>query len=272
MKIAFFGTPPFTTDFLETLQGNGYSPSLIVTGPDRPVGRGMTIQSPAPKVWGDTHDINVLQPEKLDDEFFNTLSAQSWDLFVVVAYGKIIPERIINLPKYGTINVHYSLLPKYRGATPVETAILGGDTVTGVCIQQMRFKLDTGPILMQKEVSIELTNTTPTLRNKLNTEALTMFPELLRTIEDGTIAPKEQSEEGASHCTKIIKEDGLIDINDDPITLDRKWRAYTPWPGLYFFKDGKRIKITKAHLEDERFVIEEIIPENGKRMPYQSSN
>ena len=132
MNIAFFGTPPFTTDFLDTLVASGYSPSLVVTAPDRAVGRGMVMTAPEPKVWADATGIKVLQPEKLDDAFFTELSETQWDLFVVVAYGKIMPEPVINVPTYGTINVHYSLLPKYRGATPTESAILNGDTTTGV--------------------------------------------------------------------------------------------------------------------------------------------
>lgn len=268
MNIAFFGTPPFTTDFLDTLKTSGCSPSLIVTGPNRPVGRGMKLQSPAPKVWGDEHGIRVLQPEKLDGDFFATLSEIQWDLFVVVAYGKIMPEHIINLPKYGTINVHYSLLPKYRGATPVESAILNGDSTTGIAIQQMVYKLDAGAILASKEITIDPADTTSTLRTKLNNEALTMLPEVIKQIETKTIAPETQDESLATSCKKITKEDGEISLDDDPVTLDRKWRAYQPWPGLYFFKDGKRIKITKAHLADGAFVIEEIIPENGKRIPF----
>ena len=273
MKIAFLGTPAFTTDFLDMLVESGFGPSLIVTNPDRPSGRGMTLRAPEPKVWGDTHSITVLQPEKLDEVFLEELQKESWDLFVVIAYGKIIPESVINLPKYGTINLHYSLLPKYRGATPVESAILNGDTVTGITIQQMRFKLDTGPILAQKEIPIDPTDTTLSLREKLNTEAKEMFPDVLKSIFDGTVQAQEQSEDSASHCRKIAKEDGLIDLSNDPILNDRKYRAYTPSPGTYFMtNDNKRVKITKAHLENELFIIDEVIPENGKRMSYSAFN
>lgn len=270
MKIAFLGTPGFTTDFLDKLTEAGFAPSLVVTNPDRPSGRGMTLKSPEPKVWADEHGIQVLQPEKLDEVFFESLSKEPWDLFVVVAYGKIIPEKIIDLPKYGTINVHYSLLPKYRGATPVESAILNGDETTGAAIQQMRFKLDTGPILAQKEITIDSTDTTLSLREKLNAEALTLIPEVLKKIEAGTIEPKEQSEEGATHCKKISKEDGLLDLNDDGIINDRKYRAYFGSIGTYFFKDDNRVKITKAHLDGGLFVIDEVIPENGKRISYEN--
>ena len=270
MNIAFFGTPGFVTDFVETLVAHDYSPTLIITAADRPVGRGMTITAPAPKVWAESHNIKVLQPEKLDDAFFEELSKTEWDLFVVVAYGKIIPERVINLPKYGTINVHYSLLPKYRGATPVESAILNGDTVTSVTIQQMAFKLDTGAILAQKQLPIETTDTTHTLRARLNNEAYKLLPETIGDIFSNTVHPVIQDETQATYSKKITKEDGLINLADKGVLNDRKYRAYYGWPGSYFFQDGKRIKITKAHLAGETFVIDEVIPENGKRMSWDS--
>ncbi|MCC7436741.1 methionyl-tRNA formyltransferase [Candidatus Nomurabacteria bacterium] len=270
MKIAFFGTPDFIVSFLNTLKDGDLTPSLIVTNPDRPSGRGMILKSPAPKTWAQEKDIKVLQPEKLDEKFFEELSSESWDLFVVIAYGKIIPEKIIDLPKYGTINIHYSLLPKYRGATPVESAILNGDETTGIAIQKMRFKLDTGPVYVKSEVDIEKNETNESLREKLNNEALKLLVSTINKIFKNSILPIEQDDSLATNCHKISKEDGEISITDDPITLDRKWRAYQSWPGLYFFKDGKRIKITKAHLDGEQFVIEEVIPENGKRINYEN--
>ena len=268
MNIAFFGTPPFTTDFLDTLVSSGLSPSLVITGPDRPVGRGMVMTSPEPKVWADGHSITCIQPDKLDDAFFLELSKKPWDLFVVVAYGKIMPERVISLPKLGTINVHYSLLPQYRGATPTESAILNGDTVTGVTIQQMKYTLDSGDILATQDVSVELIDTTLSLRAKLNTAALEILPILIQDIFEGKTNPRAQDESLVTTCTKISKEDGEIHLSDTGVLSDRKFRAYTPWPGIYFFDGGRRIKITKAHLDGEIFVIDEVIPENGKRMPF----
>lgn len=272
MKIAFLGTPGFTTDFLDKLLEAGFSPSLVVTNPDRPSGRGMTLKSPEPKVWADEHSIQVIQPEKLDEDFFNNISKEPWDLFIVIAYGKIIPENIIDLPKYGTINLHYSLLPKYRGATPVESAILNGDEFTGIAIQKMRYKLDTGPVYLRAEVTISPTDTTLTLREKLNSEALKFIIPTITSIFKSSIIPIEQTDEGASHCKKISKEDGLLDLNDNGILNDRKYRAYYGSPGTYFFRNEKRVKITKAHLDGEHFVIDEVIPENGKRMKFEDFN
>ncbi len=276
MNIAFFGTPAFTTDFLDALVTSGYSPTLVVTGPDRPRGRGMVMTAPEPKIWAEKNNVKVMQPEKLDDVFFEELSKTNWDLFVVVAYGKIMPTRVIDLPKYGTINVHYSLLPKYRGATPTESAILNGDTTTGVSIQQMVYKLDAGNVLSTREVSIDPTDTTPTLRAKLNAQALTLLPETITHIFDATIAPVLQDESLVSTCGKFTKEMGELNLADDASVNDRKYRAYTGSIGTYFYEDSnggkQRIKITKAHLEDkdgiQRFVIDEIIPENGKRIAY----
>jgi methionyl-tRNA formyltransferase len=275
-RIAFFGTPPFTVSFLETLHHHGYTPSLIVTNPDRPAGRGMVQTVPEPKRWGQERAIPVMQPEKLDDAFFDELSKTEWDLFIVVAYGAIIPERIITLPQYGTINVHYSLLPRYRGATPVETALLNGDSMTGVCIQAMRYKLDSGPILAKKEIAIAPTDTTPTLRARLNEEAQLLLPETIQQIFAGTTTPQIQDESQETICKKIRKEDGAVSLSDDPLQLDRKYRAYTPWPGLYFYseKEGVRIrvKIKKAHLNDGLFVVDQVIPENRKPMTSDEFN
>lgn len=273
-NIAFWGTPDFTTDFLEILAAHNYVPTAVITNPDRPRGRGMELYKPAPKTWAQSHGMLVLQPEKIDDAFFEVLSKTSWDIFIVIAYGKILPEQIINLPRYGTINVHYSLLPKYRGATPVESAILSGDTVSGVVIQQMEFKLDTGPLLAQKEIAIAPNDTTLSLREKMNAAAKTMLPDVLTGIFNHTVQAKPQLGE-PSVCKKIKKEDGEITLQDDPIVLDRKFRAYTPWPGIFFKITHRdkiiRVKITKAHyaLADGIFVIEEVIPENEKRMTWQ---
>lgn len=269
-KIAFWGTPDFTIPFLDLLYKDGLTPSLIVTNPNRPSGRGMHIHTPAPAVWAQTHNIEVVQPEKIDDIFFEELKKKDWDLFIVIAYGNILPEKIITLPKFGTINIHYSLLPKYRGATPVESAIINGDNSTGVCIQQMRYKLDSGPILAQKEVPVTPTETTATLRDKLNTEALILLPEVINSIFQGEASPKDQDDAKATICKRIKKEDGEIFLDDNPIINDRKFRAYVTSPGVFFMtkKDNKniRVKIKNAHLEGENFILDLVVPENGKPM------
>ncbi|MBY0328610.1 methionyl-tRNA formyltransferase [Patescibacteria group bacterium] len=272
MKIAFFGTPDFTTQFLDTLVVHDMTPSLVVTNPDRPTGRGMHLTSPAPKLWADNHSVHCIQPEKITEEVLQELSTTDWDLFVVVAYGKILPQILIDMPTFGTINVHYSLLPKYRGATPVESAILNGEETTGVSIQQMRFKLDSGPVLSEQQVSISPTDTTLTLRQKLNDIALELLPQTIEALVTKSVTPKPQDESLATHCGKIQKSDGEILLSDGPVFNDRKFRSHVGNVGSYFYteKNDKtiRVKIVAAHLENSVFIIDEVIPENGKRQSY----
>jgi methionyl-tRNA formyltransferase len=202
-----------------------------------------------------------------------TMQSHSFDLFVVVAYGKILPEKLINLPPFGTVNVHYSLLPKYRGATPVESAILNGDSETGVCIQKMQYKLDSGPILALEKFTIPHNITTPKLRDQLNLQASTLLPETIRHYVRNEIIPTPQDESGVTLCTKIEKEDGLLDPDGHSILNDRKFRAYFGWPGSYFFvkqgERGIRVIIKDAELLDGVFTIKSVIPEGKKEMPYE---
>lgn len=270
IQFAFFGTPDVAVETLEILKSNGYIPRIIVTSPDRPKGRGLALTPPPVKTWADTNNIPCLQPEKLDSEFLSELRSTNFELSVVVAYGKIMPENLINLPAKGTINIHYSLLPKYRGASPVESAVLNGDTETGVDIQQMALGLDTGDILVEEKVAILPDETAPALRSRLIQIGGELLAKSLQDIVAGNITPRKQSETGMSKCGKIKKEDGLIDLAGDPIINYNKYRAYFGWPGVYFFKDGKRIKITKAKFENGQFIPERIIPEGKKEMDYMS--
>src|SRR3989344_112816 len=164
MKFVFFGTPEIAAETLKLLKQNNYLPSLIVTAPDKPVGRKQIITPPPVKVFAEKNNIPFFQPEKLK-ELEDKL--KDYDLFIVVAYGKIFPEWLINLAKFGTLNIHYSLLPKYRGAAPVQGAILNGEKETGVTIHKMVFELDAGPILAQEKTEIEPDEKTPKLLNKL---------------------------------------------------------------------------------------------------------
>ncbi len=272
MKIAFFGTPDFTVNFLDYLTEHGYTPALVVTGVDVPIGRKLTLTTPLPKLWAVEHGIPCVQPQKITEEFIDSLKIQEFDLFVVIAYGKILPEVLINLPKYGTINVHYSLLPKYRGASPVESTILAGDTETGVCIQQMVYALDAGDILTQEMLAILPDETHAELRNRLNTLAYPLLLETIQQLKTGTTHPVPQSTEGLSICKKIKKEHGSVTLDEDPDTLYRKYRAYFGWPGIFFF-DTKhdrtiRVKIVRAHMENNAFVIDTVTPEGKKEMNY----
>lgn len=291
LNFVFFGTPDVASETLEILKQNGYLPSLIVTSPDARSGRKMIITPPPVKIWAEKNNISYIQPEKLNtEEIYDVFTASSQadeprkairqqadmrdskniiDFFLVVAYGKIIPEKIINMPKLGSINIHYSLLPKYRGASPVESAILNGDTETGVTIQKMVFELDRGSVIAQEKVSILPNEKSPDLRKRLIKLGGELLVKILPEFTAGKIKTILQNENLASICKKIKKEDGLVNLNDSAITNYNKFRAYAFWPRTFFFKDGKRIIITDAEFVNGEFVIKKVIPEGKKEIKYE---
>ncbi len=269
-NFVFLGTPDVASETLEILKQNGFIPSLIVTSSDKPQGRKMLITSPSVKIWAIENNIPYIQLEKLDAEFTLKLSTFNFQLSVVVAYGKIIPENILNMPKLGSINVHYSLLPKYRGASPVESAILNGDTETGITIQKMAYKMDAGDIIAQEKVKIGNDEKAPDLRKRLIKIGGELLVKILPEFANRNIKLIPQNEKEATYCKKIKKEDGLVDLEKEPSSvLYNKFRAYAGWPRIFFFQKGKRIIITKARLENNKFIIEKVIPENGKEMDWK---
>lgn len=268
IKIAFWGTPDLTIEYLNALEQAGFLPVVVVTNPDRPKGRGYQVSASPAKVWAQAHNIPVLQPEKLDDNFFAELSKFDLDISLVVAYGRIISQELIDLPKYKTLNVHYSLLPKYRGAAPTESAILAGETETGCSIQVMNFKLDSGPIIVEEETQIGENETTTELRGRLTTLGAKLLVEVLPKYLAGEITLREQNDGDATRSKKIKKEDGLIDLAGNAQENYRKFRAYIEWPRTYYFQDDKRIIVTGAHLENNIFVIDRVLPEGKKEIAY----
>lgn len=268
-KFVFFGTPEVASKTLEILKDGGYLPSLIITAPDKPSGRGMKMTPTPTKIFAMENNIPYLTPEKLNDEIYATLQNENADLFIVVAYGKILPERFINLPKIYTINIHYSLLPKYRGASPVESAILNGEQETGISIQKMAFKMDTGPILLEEKVKIHNDEKTQELRGRLIEIGGKLLTENLPKIFSNSLAMKEQEENRASYCTKINKEDGLINLEDDGVKNYNKFRSYFAWPKTFFFVNNKRVIIKDARLENGKFIILRVIPEGKKEINYE---
>ncbi len=268
LRIAFWGTPDLTIEYLNACENAGLLPVAIITNPDRPKGRGHELTSPAPKIWGNKKNIPVYQPEKLDDAFFETLKNLNLDISIVVAYGKIIPQEFIDAPKHKTLNVHYSLLPKYRGAAPTESAILAGDTETGCSIQVMAFKLDSGPILSEEKIHIEDDENTTELRGRLTELGAKILVDILPKYLAGETTPKAQDDSQATRSKKIKKEDGLIDSNGDALENYRKFRAYIEWPRTYFFHNDKRIIITQAKFENNEFIIEKVLPEGKKEIAY----
>src|SRR3989338_5559015 len=292
INFIFWGTPDVASETLEILKQNGLIPSLIVTSPNAPKGRGLRVEASPVALFAEQNNITCLKPKKLEkEEIWNvlrTLGRKGGDgqrkflaknfrgeqhipaFFLVVAYGKIIPENILNIPKLGSINAHYSLLPKYRGASPVESAILNGDTETGITIQKMEYRLDTGPIIIQEKVEINPEEKAGDLRKRLIKIGGELLVKILPDFVDGKVKLTPQNENEATYCKKIKKEDGEIDLNADPIKNYNKFRAYATWPRTFFFKDGKRIIITDATLENGEFKILKIIPEGGKEINYKN--
>ncbi len=269
IKLAFFGTPELTTAILDSLKAQNLSPALIVTTPDKPKGRKLVLTPPPAKVWADKNKIPCLQPEKLDESFVEKMTKENFDLFVVAAYGKIFPDKLINSAKFGTLNIHYSLLPKYRGASPIESAILNGDAETGVSIQKMQLKLDSGPIVASEKFSVPKDVTAPDLRDALNSIAAKILPKVILEYVSGKIITVSQDDKLASNCKKINKEDGLIDLAGDDILNDRKFRAYFDWPRTYFFDKDTRVIVSDAKLENGVFKIKKVIPEGKKETLFE---
>lgn len=274
IKIGFFGTPEYSVMILDELYNNGYEIAFIVTAPDKPRGRNMEVSPTPAKAWGLSKGITVFEPIKLRDESFaEKLKTYNCDVFVVMAYGKIIPDSILNIPKYKSLNIHPSLLPEFRGSCPIETSILEDKKDTGVTIIKMDSEMDHGPIVAVKNISID---NWPIDRDKLGKILVKVGAELISQILpdwiDGKIKEIDQDHSKATYTKKIEKEDGLIDLNDDPYKNLLKINAYHIWPSAYFFieKDGKkiRVKITKASLKDGKLNIEKVIPEGKKEMNY----
>jgi methionyl-tRNA formyltransferase len=268
LNFVFWGTPEVASETLEILKESGFLPSLIVTSPDKPQGRKMLNTPPSVKIWAEKNSIPCIQPEKLEKEMavINKNGLET-DLFIVVAYGKIIPENILNIPKLGSINIHYSLLPKYRGASPVESAILNGETETGVTIQKMEYKMDSGPIIAKEKTEIFPDEKAPELRKRLIKIGGELLVKTLNTSE-GWVG-LQQNESEATFCQKIKKEDGLIDLNSDAVKNYNKFRAYATWPRTFFFKNDKRIIITDAVLENNQFIIKKVLPEGKKEISWE---
>ncbi len=278
LNFVFWGTPDVASKTLDILKENGYMPSLIITSPDKPQGRKMLLTPPPVKVWAQENNIPYIQPETLKDhipkEGLRGNSPKSFfggniDFFLVVAYGKIIPEEIINMPKLGSINIHYSLLPRYRGASPVESAILNGDTETGITIQKMEYKMDSGPIIGTEEVDIFPEEKASEFRERLIKIGGELLLRILPDFINGKIVPVAQDETRATFCKKIKKEDGLIDLNADAKLNYNKFRAYSTWPRTFFFVNDKRIIITDAVLKNEQFIIKKVLPEGKKEKKYE---
>lgn len=270
---AYFGTPYVASDTLAYLLEHGYRPSVVITSPDAPRGRGLVLTPSETRVLALEHNIPVLTPEKITDEVVTEIASYGCEYGIVVAYGKILPESLIQSFPLGLINVHYSLLPKYRGASPVESALRNGDTVTGVAIQQLVYQLDAGDILASVEVPIDAHETTRELRPRLVATGAELLVSLLPSFEDGTATRTPQDHTQATRCGKILKSEGELNLEDDAQKNWNTYRALAESPGTYFFVDrhGKRmrVKILTAHFNGTVFTPDRVIPEGKQEMSYQ---
>lgn len=242
------GSSDFAVKVLETLAGK-YPLCGVVTQPDKPAGRGKTLTPPPVKVLAETLNIPVLQPVKLKDpESFAQLANLQPDLIVVAAYGQILRKNVLELPRFGCVNVHASLLPRWRGASPIQAAILHGDTVTGVTIMKMDAGIDTGPVLAKKEVDIDKEETSRSLSEKLAEVGGELLIQTLPDYLNGNLMPVPQDEVGANYVSMINKEDGLLEFKYSAERLEHKVRAYIDWPGAYMDWEGQILKIRKARV------------------------
>jgi methionyl-tRNA formyltransferase len=252
LKIVFMGTPEFGAIILEGLCKTDFKPILVVTAPDKPVGR-KQILTPSPvKVIAQKYNIPVTQPEKILDLKSEILNLKS-DLIVVAAYGQIIPKEILEIPKHGCLNIHPSLLPKYRGPSPIQAAILNGDKETGVTIILMDEKMDHGPILVQRKLKIEEDESALTLHDKLANLGANLLIETISKWQKGLLKPKPQDESKAIYTKILTREDRRIIWKKTAQELEREVRAFSGWPGSFTFwesRGGKmiRIKIIKARV------------------------
>ena len=251
MKIVFMGTPDFAASALDALIQAGHEISLVVTQPDKPKGRSKELMPSPVKVCALKYDLPVFQPVRIKrPEAIEELKKYEADIFVVAAFGQILSQEILDMPKYGSVNIHASLLPKYRGASPIQSVIIDGEEKTGVTIMQMDAGIDTGDMLYKKEVVIEDTDNFETLHDKLAVAGAEAIVEALPLLEAGKLVAEKQNEAESSHVTMITKEMGKLDFTKEAIVLDRLIRGMNPWPSAFTFYNGKQLKVWEAHVED----------------------
>ena len=276
----FFGTGALAESVVASLMRAGYTPALIVTKPDSRQGRHMELTPPTIKVWAEMKGIKVLQPEKLNEEFIQNLQPTTYSLFIVASYGKIIPQNILDLPQHGVLNVHPSLLPLYRGPSPIESVLLDGHITNGVSIMKLDALMDHGPILAQSAFMVNPESNAGTLEVECGQLGGELLVQVIPHYLEGTLIPKEQDHSKATICKKITKDLGLIHLYDDIDIVRRKFRALTPWPSLYFFitHGGRamRVKVNavdciteKENKRAEDYVLS-VTPEGKKQMDWES--
>lgn len=247
MRIVFMGTPDFAVESLNALVKAGHEVAAVITQPDRPKGRGNKLAFPEVKTRALELGLPVHQPLKVkDDAFLELLRSYRPDVIVVVAYGRILPQAVLELPPHGCINVHGSLLPEYRGAAPIQRAVWDGRQESGVTIMQMDQGMDTGDILLQGRIPITNEDTTGTMFTKLAVLGGNLLVETLAKLQQGTLKAQKQAEGQATYAARILKEDEMIDWNKSAQAIFCQIRALSPTPGAYTIWNGQRLKIWKS--------------------------
>lgn len=250
MRVIFMGTPDFAVGTLEEIIAAGHEVVLVVTQPDKPKGRGKSMQAPPVKECALEHGIEVYQPVKIREaECVEYLRKYEPDIMIVAAFGQILPKEILDMPKYGCVNVHASLLPKYRGAAPIQWAVINGDAVSGVTTMRMDVGLDTGDMIEKAEVVLAEDETGGSLFDRLSEVGAKLCVHTMQSIEEGTATYTKQEEAEATHVGMIQKQMGNIDWNQPAVVIERLIRGLNPWPSAYTRLNGKTLKIWRASVE-----------------------
>lgn len=251
MKLIFMGTPDFAVPCLEALLSAGHEVAAVFTQSDKPVGRKQVLTAPAVKVCALSHGLTVYQPTTLrDGAAFEVIRDIAPDAIVVAAYGKILPKEILDCPRYGCLNVHGSLLPRYRGAAPIQWSVINGDPETGVTIMRMNEGLDTGDILMTRAIPIALDDTAESVFDRLATLGAEMITETLEKVERGELTPIKQDDSLATYAPMLSKNDSLIDWNKSALEVHNRVRGLYCWPVAHTLYRGKKLKILSTSLSE----------------------
>lgn len=273
MKVVFMGTPDFAVGTLEAIIEAGHEVTLVVTQPDKPKGRGKNMQFPPVKECAIAHDIPVFQPVKIrEEESLAQLDKYEADIYVVVAFGQILPKVLLEKPKYGCINVHASLLPKYRGSAPIQWAVIDGEEKSGVTIMQMDVGVDTGDMIAKTELALAEDETGGSLFDKLAVAGAKLCVETLKSIEAGTATFEKQDETQATHAKMLTKQLGNIEWNQSAVQIERLIRGLNPWPSAYTHTDGKTLKIWRSCVGEDIVGFEpgQIAKVNNKELAVQT--
>jgi len=246
-SVVYMGTPDFAVPSFHALSRSSFDVNLVVTQPDRPKGRGRRLSPPPVKEAAQEYGFDVLQPPNVrDPEFMNALEAFHPDFLVVVAFGQILPAAILRIPRHGAINVHASLLPKYRGPAPIQWAIIRGEVQTGVTTMLMDTGVDTGDMLLSGSTPIRSDDTSATLHDRLARIGANLLVETIRGVWEGTLFPRAQNHTQATYAPMLKKDNGRIDWQQSAHAIDAQIRAMTPWPGAFCYFENKRFKIHRA--------------------------